>query len=101
VIPLGLACRASLAEYLEPRRSSRSPPQGLDYFTGLFDMDFPFPKYDQIFVPEFPPGAMENPGCVTFTEDCCSAPGSPTHDVRARADGDPARDGAHVVRRPT
>src|SRR6266851_5661969 len=29
----------------------------------------PFGKYDQLFVPEFKAGAMENAGCVTFLED--------------------------------
>ncbi len=32
-------------------------------------MDYPFEKYDQLFVPEFNAGAMENAGCVTFLED--------------------------------
>src|SRR5205814_6678199 len=30
---------------------------------------YPWPKYDQLFVPEFNAGAMENSGCVTFLED--------------------------------
>ncbi|MES9609303.1 M1 family aminopeptidase, partial [Actinomadura sp. NPDC000929] len=30
---------------------------------------YPFSKYDQLFVPEFNAGAMENAGCVTFLED--------------------------------
>jgi aminopeptidase N len=30
---------------------------------------YPFGKYDQLFVPEFKAGAMENAGCVTFLED--------------------------------
>jgi aminopeptidase N len=67
-IPLGLACRASLAEYLEPRDIFEITTQGLDYFTELFDADFPYAKYDQVFVPEFRAGAMENVGCVTITE---------------------------------
>jgi aminopeptidase N len=68
-VPLGLACRASLAEFLEPADVFEVTGQGLDFYTDLFDMDFPFAKYDQIFVPEFNVGAMENAGCVTFTED--------------------------------
>ena len=67
-IPLGLACRASLAEYLDPENLFEITMQGLDFYTDLFDMDFPFTKYDQIFVPEFFAEAMENAACVTFTE---------------------------------
>ena len=32
-------------------------------------LPYPFGKYDQVFVPEFNFGAMENPGVVTFRED--------------------------------
>ena len=67
-IPLELAARASLAEYLEPEEMFEITGQGLDFYTELFDCDFPYPKYGQIFVPEFRAGAMENPGLVTFTE---------------------------------
>ncbi len=68
VIPLGIACRQSLAGYLEASDMFAVTRQGLDYFTGLFDSEYPFEKYDQVFVPEFAAGAMENPGCVTFSE---------------------------------
>ena len=68
VIPLGVACRASLAEHLESEDMFEITGQGLDFYTELFDMDFPFSKYDQVFVPEFSSGAMENAGCVTVTE---------------------------------
>ena len=67
-IPLELAARASLAEYLEPEEMFEVTGQGLDFYTELFDCDFPYPKYGQIFVPEFRAGAMENPGLVTFSE---------------------------------
>ncbi|HTJ66485.1 MAG TPA: aminopeptidase N [Actinospica sp.] len=67
-IPLELAARASLAEHLEPEDMFLVTGQGLDFFTELFDCDFPYPKYGQIFVPEFRAGAMENPGLVTFSE---------------------------------
>jgi aminopeptidase N len=68
VIPLGLACRASLAPYLEAADVFTVTKQGFDYYTELFGTGYPFIKYDQVFVPEFAAGAMENVGCVTFSE---------------------------------
>jgi len=67
VIPLGLACRRSLADFLDADEIFAITRAGLDYFTGLFGMGYPFAKYDQVFVTDSP-GAMENPGCVTITE---------------------------------
>ena len=68
VIPLGVACRASLADYLAAGEIFDATRRGLDYYTGLFGCDYPFAKYDQVFVPEFSSGAMENVGCVTIAE---------------------------------
>ncbi len=68
VIPLGVACRQSFAPYLEADDIITFTRQGLDYYTGLFQLDYPFAKYDQVFVPEFSSGAMENVGCVIFTD---------------------------------
>ncbi|MGB4136946.1 MAG: aminopeptidase N, partial [Microbacterium sp.] len=42
--------------------------QGFAYFESKFGVPYPFAKYDQLFVPEFNAGAMENAGAVTFTE---------------------------------
>ena len=42
--------------------------QGFDFFHSSFGIKYPFGKYDQLFVPEFKDGAMENAGCVTFVE---------------------------------
>jgi aminopeptidase N len=67
VIPLGAGCRASLAAHLDAGDIFEITRQGLDFYTELFRTPYPFAKYDQVFVPEFP-GAMENPGCVTVTE---------------------------------
>jgi len=67
-IPLGLACRASLADYLAAEDIFDTTRKGLDYYTQLFQTDYPFAKYDQVFVPEYSVGATENAGCVIFTD---------------------------------
>ena len=67
-IPLGIYCRRSLASYLDPDEIFEVTRQGLDFFNREFAVRYPFPKYDQLFVPEFKAGAMENAGCVTFVE---------------------------------
>ncbi|MET9783128.1 aminopeptidase N [Nocardiopsis alba] len=68
-IPLGLYCRASLAEHLDSDALFEVTKQGFDFFHDLFDVRYAFGKYDQLFVPEFNAGAMENAGAVTFLED--------------------------------
>ncbi len=68
VIPLGVACRASLAGHVEAADVIAVTRQGLDYFPGLFGTGYPFAKYDQVFVPDFSSGAMENVGCVVISE---------------------------------
>ncbi|HEV2890416.1 MAG TPA: aminopeptidase N [Frankiaceae bacterium] len=68
-IPLGIYCRESLAEFLDPDEIFTLTKQGFDWFQENFDYPYPFGKYDQLFVPEFNAGAMENAGAVTFLED--------------------------------
>ena len=67
-IPLGLYCRQSLAQYLELDEFFEITRNGLDFFERRFGHPYPFGKYDQLYVPEFRPGAMENVACVTFNE---------------------------------
>jgi aminopeptidase N len=67
-IPLGLYCRASLAEHFEAERLFLETKQGFGFFQEKFGIDYPFEKYDQCYVPEFSSGAMENAGCVTFND---------------------------------
>jgi aminopeptidase N len=68
-IPLGIYCRESLAGYLDPDEIFEVTRQGFDFFHDSFGVRYPFGKYDQLFVPEFKEGAMENAGCVTITEE--------------------------------
>ncbi|MDI9905858.1 aminopeptidase N [Rhodococcus sp. IEGM 1406] len=67
-VELGALCRASLAPHLDADNVFDITRQGLDFYAEYFDYPYPFGKYDQIFVPEYNLGAMENPGLVTFTE---------------------------------
>ncbi|NUU22575.1 MAG: aminopeptidase N, partial [Streptomycetaceae bacterium] len=68
-VPLGVYCRASLAEFLDAAQIFDVTKQGFRYFLEQFDFPYPFAKYDQLFVPEYNAGAMENAGCVTILED--------------------------------
>jgi aminopeptidase N len=67
-IPLGIWTRASLAQHLDPAEIFDVTQQGIDFYAALFEQPFPFAKFDQVFVPEFNSGAMENVGAVTFSE---------------------------------
>jgi aminopeptidase N len=67
-IPLGVFARRSLAEHLDADEIMDITRRGFDFFEKSFDYPYPFDKYDQLFVPEYNMGAMENAGCVTFTE---------------------------------
>jgi aminopeptidase N len=67
-VPLGIYCRQSLSEYLDPEEIFEVTRQGFDFYHAQFGIRYPFGKYDQLFVPEFKAGAMENAGCVTFLE---------------------------------
>ncbi|MGV1087078.1 MAG: aminopeptidase N [Mycobacterium sp.] len=68
-IPLGLFCRASLAPFMDHERLFTETKQGFDFYHCNFGVPYAFGKYDQLFVPEFNAGAMENAGAVTFLED--------------------------------
>nr|WP_206322024.1 aminopeptidase N [Streptomyces sp. HNM0575] len=67
-IPLGVYCRPSLAEHLDADAIFEVTRQGFDWFQEKFDYPYPFAKYDQLFVPEFNAGAMENAGAVTIRD---------------------------------
>ena len=68
VVPLGVFCRKSLFEFLDAEYIFEKTKQGFEFFEAQFGVSYPFEKYDQLFVPEFNAGAMENAGAVTFTE---------------------------------
>lgn len=67
-VPLGVFARASLAPHLDADYVFEKTKQGFAFYEEKFGVPYPFDKYDQLFVPEFNAGAMENAGAVTFTE---------------------------------
>ncbi|MHA6757402.1 aminopeptidase N [Streptacidiphilus sp. PAMC 29251] len=69
-IPLGLHCRASIADALAADTEELFGITGrcLDEYHRIFGTRYPFGSYDQVFVPEFNSLAMENPGCVSIRD---------------------------------
>jgi aminopeptidase N len=68
-VPLTLACRQSVASYLDADRLFATTRGGFDVFEEAFGRPYPFADYLQVFVPEFNAGAMENAGCVTIRDE--------------------------------
>ena len=69
IVPLGIYCRKSLAENLDPEEIFQHTKEGFAYFEQIFGLAYPFEKYDQVAVLDFNWGAMENAGVVTFREE--------------------------------
>jgi aminopeptidase N len=68
-IPLGHYCRQSMTRYLDIDELLEVTRQGFAFFESTFGYPYPFHKYDQLYVPEFNNGAMENAGCVTLRDE--------------------------------
>ncbi|HSN42949.1 MAG TPA: aminopeptidase N, partial [Propionibacteriaceae bacterium] len=62
-------CRASMLEFCDADRVLDTTRKGFAVFEKHFGVAYPFEKYDQVFVPEFNAGAMENAGCVTIRDE--------------------------------
>ncbi len=84
---LGLLSRRSLARFLERDAEElfELTAQGLTFFGDRFGLEFPQHKYDQVFLPDMG-GAMENYGCVTWSDVFVyrSAPTYTEREQRAR-----------------
>ncbi|MBC7657012.1 MAG: aminopeptidase N, partial [Frankiaceae bacterium] len=72
--PMRLFARQSVASQVSPADWFRSTKAGLIYFDEYFGIPYPFKKYDQVLVPQFIYGAMENAAAVTFTENSFLSP---------------------------
>lgn len=67
-IPLRLFARQEMAEFIDPQEWFYATKGSFNYLQKFFDYPYPFEKYDQLAVPDFNFGAMENVGAVTFSE---------------------------------
>jgi aminopeptidase N len=67
-VPIRLMARRSLAEFVAVDEWFDVTKRGLEFYGRYFDIPYPFRKYDQLIVPDFNIGAMENIGAVTFAE---------------------------------
>ena len=68
-IPLGHYCRQALVEHLDTDELLKMTRQGFEFFEEAFDFPYPFEKYDQLYVPEYNAGAMENAGAITLRDE--------------------------------
>ena len=67
-VPIRLMARQSLREYVAVEEWMSYTKSGLAHYRDYFDIPYPFEKYDQVIVPDFLIGAMENVAAVTFSE---------------------------------
>ena len=67
-VPIRLMVRQSLAKFVTVDEWFNVTKRGLEYYGRYFDIPYPFGKYDQLIVPDFTIGAMENIAAVTFAE---------------------------------
>jgi len=69
VVPLGAFVRRSMAAHLDAEEIFDITRHGFDFYENAFGVPYPYDKYDQVFVPQYNAGAMENIGAVTLTEE--------------------------------
>lgn len=66
--PMRLFARQSVADQVAPQEWFKFTSEGLTFFDKYFGVPYQWEKYDQLLVPDFLYGAMENAGAVTFAE---------------------------------
>lgn len=83
-IPLRLFARKSLAQYVQTEDWFTWTKQGFRFFEKYYSYPYPYKKYDQLIVPDFNWGAMENVGAVTFNEDRFVSKGKKSKEQRVQ-----------------
>ena len=67
-IPSRILARRSMAPYVDADEIFEVTRQGFDFFEPFFGIPYPYGKYDQVFVPDYNAGAMENVACVVHSD---------------------------------
>ncbi len=67
-IPSRILVRQSMAAYADQDEVFELTRQGFDFFEAYFGIPYPYGKYDQVFVPDYNMGAMENVACVVHSD---------------------------------
>ena len=80
--PMRLFARQSVASQVQPADWFKYTDAGLRYYDEYFSIPYPFKKYDQVLVPQFIYGAMENAAAITFTETRFLSPSAMTSERR-------------------
>lgn len=94
-IPLRLFARQELAQYVNFKEWFLFTQQAFAFYNQYFNYPYPFAKYDQLIVPDFNSGAMENIGAVTFNESYVSR-GQKTYLQRMRNENVISHEMAHM-----
>ena len=66
--PMRIYARKSIIGECNFEEMFKVTQAGIKFYSVFFGAEYPFNKYDQIFVPEHNAGAMENVGLVTYNE---------------------------------
>ena len=82
--PMRLFARQSVAAQIKPAEWFKYTKAGLAFFDDYFGVPYQFEKYDQVLVPDFLYGAMENAAAITFAERGFMYKADMTEEQRAR-----------------
>ena len=67
-IPLRLFARQTVAKWVDYQEWFRVTRAGIKFYNEQFGYPLPYAKYDQVLVPEYNMGAMENAAAVIYSE---------------------------------
>ncbi|GIG53414.1 aminopeptidase N [Demequina activiva] len=68
-VPARVYGRPEVRDHLAADTLFADTQAGIDLYERVFATEYPYDSYDQIYVPQYNFGAMENAGCVTISED--------------------------------